>query len=88
MAISGFSEKAPAAAKENLPHISGSDAVIRSLIAEGVETLEELEVLCALGVDYYQGYYIARPDFEPPIPPLEVAESIRQAYQKCQKTES
>ena len=58
------------------------------VIAEGVETLEELEVLCALGVDYYQGYYIARPDFEPPIPPLEVAESIRQAYQKCQKTES
>ncbi len=39
MAISGFSEKAPAAAKENLPHISGSDAVIRSLIAEGVETI-------------------------------------------------
>ena len=55
------------------------------VIAEGVETLEELEVLCALGVDYYQGYYIARPDYDPPIPPPEVVESIRQAYQKCQK---
>ncbi|MBP3648283.1 MAG: EAL domain-containing protein [Clostridia bacterium] len=55
------------------------------VIAEGVETLEELEVLCALGVDYYQGYYIARPDYDPPIPSQEVVDSIRQAYQKCHK---
>ena len=70
--------------EENLEFFA---SLFGTTIAEGVETLEELEVLCALGVDYYQGYYIARPDFEPPIPPLEVAESIRQAYQKCQKTE-
>jgi len=55
------------------------------VIAEGVETLDELEVLCALGVDYYQGYYIARPDYDPPVPSQEVVDSIRQAYQKCQK---
>lgn len=54
------------------------------VIAEGVETLEELEVLCALGVDYYQGYYIARPDYIPPVPSPEVAQSICEAYQKVQ----
>ena len=54
------------------------------VIAEGVESLEELEVLCALGVDYYQGYYIARPDLTPPIPGEEVLESIRNAYEKAQ----
>ena len=31
------------------------------LIAEGVETAEELKTLCALGVDYVQGYYLAYP---------------------------
>lgn len=55
------------------------------VIAEGVETLEELEVLCALGVDYYQGYYIARPDYIPPVPSPEVTQCICEAYQKCQK---
>lgn len=52
------------------------------VIAEGVETLEELEVLCALGVDYYQGYYIARPNYIPPVPSPEVTQSICEAYQK------
>ncbi|MBE5813680.1 MAG: bifunctional diguanylate cyclase/phosphodiesterase [Clostridiales bacterium] len=52
------------------------------VIAEGVESLEELEVLCALGVDYYQGYYLARPDYQPPIPTDEVLESVRNAYAK------
>ncbi|MTI59829.1 MAG: EAL domain-containing protein [Firmicutes bacterium] len=32
-----------------------------SLIAEGVERKEELDALNKLGVDYVQGYYIARP---------------------------
>ncbi len=55
------------------------------VIAEGVETIEELEVLCALGVDYYQGYYIARPDYQPPIPTPAVVESIREANRKAQE---
>jgi len=55
------------------------------VIAEGVETLEELEVLSALGVDYYQGYYLARPDFNPPIPSDEVLESVREAYRKAEQ---
>lgn len=36
-----------------------------SLIAEGIETSAELAALCALGVGYGQGFYLARPH-EPP----------------------
>lgn len=32
------------------------------IIAEGVETLDELDVLIELGIDYAQGYVIARPE--------------------------
>lgn len=34
------------------------------VIAEGVETTNELETLVKMGVDYIQGYYLAKPDFE------------------------
>lgn len=37
MALAGFSDNIPAQPKKDLPRISGSDAVIRSLIAEGVD---------------------------------------------------
>lgn len=37
------------------------DANIK-LIAEGIETVEELTALIELGVDYGQGYYLKRPD--------------------------
>ncbi|MGB0890611.1 MAG: EAL domain-containing protein [Solirubrobacterales bacterium] len=30
-------------------------------MAEGIETREELDTLCDLGVHYGQGYYLARP---------------------------
>jgi diguanylate cyclase len=35
------------------------------VVAEGVETLAQASTLSALGVDYLQGYYLARPQFEP-----------------------
>lgn len=35
------------------------------VLAEGVETLYELEMIKSLGVDYVQGYYFARPSSEP-----------------------
>ena len=40
------------------------DALAIKVIAEGVETLEELKTLHAMGVDLFQGYLIARPAIE------------------------
>jgi len=31
------------------------------VVAEGVETQKELEILCSLGVDYIQGYFFSKP---------------------------
>lgn len=54
------------------------------VIAEGVETLEELRKLMELGVDFVQGYYLAKPDFEiNPLSPEKIAE-----IQKIQKQKS
>ncbi|MBE6204581.1 MAG: biosynthetic-type acetolactate synthase large subunit [Rikenellaceae bacterium] len=39
MAFSGFSDNTPVTPKKDLPCISGSEAVIRSFMAEGVETI-------------------------------------------------
>lgn len=36
------------------------------IVAEGVETREELEKLIEFGVDYLQGYYFSKPEFSPP----------------------
>ncbi|MCS6799521.1 MAG: EAL domain-containing response regulator [Myxococcota bacterium] len=41
------------------------------LVAEGVECREELEVLCALGCDLFQGFYFARPGKPFPEPRLD-----------------
>jgi EAL domain-containing protein (putative c-di-GMP-specific phosphodiesterase class I) len=37
------------------------------VVAEGIETRQELESACAAGVQYVQGFLLARPDFPPPI---------------------
>ena len=39
MAFSGFSDNTTPQPKKDLPRISGSEAVIRSFLAEGVETI-------------------------------------------------
>lgn len=36
------------------------------ILAEGVETEEEMQTVVQLGVDYVQGYFIAKPSFERP----------------------
>jgi EAL domain-containing protein (putative c-di-GMP-specific phosphodiesterase class I) len=38
------------------------------LVAEGVETKSELATLIALGADWLQGFYFARPDYPLPVP--------------------
>jgi EAL domain-containing protein (putative c-di-GMP-specific phosphodiesterase class I) len=36
------------------------------VVAEGVETVDELSCVCDLGVDFVQGYLLARPGLPPP----------------------
>lgn len=47
------------------------------VLAEGVETYAEMETVIRAGVHYLQGYYLARPDFDPPTIPAQVLEEIR-----------
>lgn len=46
------------------------------VIAEGVETREELEMLILLGADFLQGYLLGRPQSQPQEVPQRVAEII------------
>jgi diguanylate cyclase (GGDEF)-like protein len=54
-----------------------ADAIDAVIVAEGIETVDDLTVLCELGVRYGQGYYLARPG--PPFPRLRegVKEAVR-----------
>lgn len=47
---------AVAGALVGFAHQSGAEVV-----AEGIETAAELASVCALGIDYGQGYYLGRP---------------------------
>lgn len=44
----------------DIAHVMGS-----RVVAEGIETREQCDALQALGVDYLQGYFLARPQAEP-----------------------
>ncbi|MDR2897465.1 MAG: EAL domain-containing protein, partial [Spirochaetaceae bacterium] len=46
------------------------------ILAEGVETRGEMEMLISLGVDYMQGYYLGKPLFEPSQLSPEIQEQI------------
>lgn len=50
-----------------------------AVIAEGVETLEEMTTLIENGVDYLQGYYLGRPSLIPQTPSEQVVEEITRA---------
>ncbi len=52
-----------------------------SLIAEGIETFDELETLINLGVQYGQGYLIQKPDAEI----MEIDKRIIREIQKCNR---
>ena len=47
------------------------------VIAEGVETQEELKTVIACGVDLLQGYYLSYPLFEPKPLDTELVDTIR-----------
>ena len=48
------------------------------VLAEGVETQEELACLMELGVDLFQGYYLARPSLELPSIDQEVVREMQE----------
>lgn len=48
-----------------------ASALDTEVIAEGVETREEMQTLQSLGLDYLQGYYFARPQAKPDPLPLD-----------------
>ncbi len=75
----------------DLPHNKDDAAIAKTIIsmgqtmkmkvvAEGVETEEQLEFLRAENCDFVQGYYISRP-----LPAAEFAEWFRLAYPKHQR---
>lgn len=47
------------------------------VIAEGIETEQEMHKVIELGVDYMQGYYLARPFLEPPQISEYIVEQIK-----------
>lgn len=51
-----------------------------TVLAEGVETSGETDAVISAGVDLIQGFYFARPEFEPkPISPERVAQVVKAA---------
>lgn len=50
------------------------------VVAEGLETLEELRTVLELGVDLLQGYLLARPGLEPPPIDAHAVETIQQFW--------
>lgn len=53
------------------------------VIAEGIECMEEMEVLIDLGVDYLQGYYLGYPNKKAYAPDAHVVREIRACSKKC-----
>ena len=72
--------------KERQQMLSGIIGICRErdiqVIAEGVESREELETLIFCGVDYLQGYYISLPSMPPLMPSREVIGQVTDALQK------
>ena len=63
----------------NLVKLSHSKNIM--VIAEGVETEDEMKTVIACGVDLMQGYYFDHPLFEPQPLSAEIVEKIRQLAQ-------
>ncbi|WP_224245996.1 bifunctional diguanylate cyclase/phosphodiesterase [Hyalangium gracile] len=62
--------------------VTFASSVDSTLIAEGVETWEELNVLLRLGVRHAQGFLVARPASDPPRPTSEFELRRREAIRE------
>ena len=63
---------------QNLIHYAKKRNIL--VVAEGVETRQELETLIACKVDYLQGFYLARPSYEATAIPEDVQEEIKRLH--------
>lgn len=52
------------------------------ILAEGVETREEMETLIECGTDYMQGFYFRKGELIPPEPCPEAMEALRKAVER------
>ena len=57
------------------------------VIAEGVETLDQLRTVISLGADYIQGFYIGRPAEAPEPVPHEICNQLRAAWKDLRAEE-
>ena len=55
------------------------------VVAEGVETREEMETLLAIGVDYFQGYYFGKPERIPQQTNPEAKAALLEAVKRLEK---
>ncbi len=55
-----------------------------AVLAEGVETSEELQTLIQLGVDYLQGYYLGAPQYQPMEPDDLLRQEIRRLKSRAE----
>lgn len=60
--------------------ISFTSNVESKLIAEGIETLDELETLVRLGIRYGQGFFLARPEPDPRNLKSKVQSALRSVF--------
>ena len=58
------------------------------ILAEGVETRAEMEVLIECGTDYMQGFYFRKGELIPPQPDPEAMEELRKAVKKKKEQRS
>lgn len=65
-----------------------SNVIHSKIIAEGIESADELAVLISKGVHYGQGYFLARPSFPLPEIPEEVLETIAECNFRAKLTKS
>ena len=51
-----------------------------NIVAEGIETEEQMKIMSELGIEYIQGYYFSRP-----IPEAEFLAFLKEKNPQCQK---
>ena len=59
--LSTLNQPQKAALQTKTEELSGSEIVLRALIAEGVETAKQRDLLAGLGCHGFQGFFFSKP---------------------------